>query len=272
MDSRIIADKLNNLRAAIRAKKKLLVAFSGGVDSSVVAKVAQDELGRNALALIVDSETFPRAELELAVKVATELQLRWTAVKHSELANPSFVKNPVNRCYHCRKELAKVLKEVARKEAIDTIADGIIASDFNEHRPGIRAADEANIWHPLAELEFSKSDVRAVAELLRLPVYNKPPMACLSSRIPYGEEITIEKLKMIEAAEEVLKSFGFSQVRVRHYAHGPLARIEVPGAELGLFFDLKLREKITEKLKVLGYTYITVDLEGYRSGSMDEVI
>ncbi|MFA5772265.1 MAG: ATP-dependent sacrificial sulfur transferase LarE [Thermoplasmata archaeon] len=262
--------KIETLKNKMRERKKILVAFSGGVDSAVVAKLAYDSLGKNALAVTIDAETFPKSELEIAKRVAREIRIKHRTIKHSELSNPNIAKNPIDRCYHCRKDLALTLKKIAKLEGIETIADGVNFSDLNEHRPGIMAANEAGIWHPLIEMKLSKKDVRKMAGLLNLTVCDKPSTACLSSRIPYGERITISKLRNIEKAESFLRKLGFSQVRVR--AHKNIARIEVPKNEINLFFDVKKRNKIASELKKLGYTYITLDLEGYRSGSMDEVL
>lgn len=262
--------KIEMLKNKMRERKKILVAFSGGVDSAVVAKLAYDALGKNALAITIDAETFPKSELEIAKIVAREIGIKHRIIKHSELSNPNIAKNPVDRCYHCRKDLAITLRRIAETEGIRTIADGVNFSDLNEHRPGIKAANEEGIWHPLIEMKLSKKNVRKMAEELNLTVYDKPSTACLSSRIPYGEKITISKLRNIEKAESFLRKLGFSQVRVR--VHKNIARIEVSKNEIIMLLDEKKRKSITNELKKLGYTYITLDLEGYRSGSMDEVL
>lgn len=263
-------NKLRLLQKNIKAKKNLLVAFSGGVDSGVVAKVAYALLGKNALAVTADSYTLSREELELAKKLSEEIGIRHRIIKFSELENKKFAENPVNRCYYCRKELARQLKKIARQEKIENIADGVNRDDFKEHRPGIKAADEENILHPLAEANIGKEDVRKIARELGLTAHSKPSTACLASRIPYCERITKQKLKRIEQAEEYLRSLGFAQVRVR--AHGNIARIEVDKKYLSKLIYRKTRQKIIKALKPLGFIYITIDIEGYRSGSMDEVL
>jgi uncharacterized protein len=266
-----ISIKIRLLKQKISEKDKLLVAFSGGVDSAVVSKIAVEALGENAYALIVDSETYPSSELENAENVARELGIKYESVRFSELNNPKFVSNPSNRCYICKQEFARVLREYADAHEIATIADGVITSDFNEHRPGIKATDEAGIWHPLVEVGVDKQDVREIAKELGLSISKKPSSACLSSRIPYGEKITLEKLKRIEKAEAYIKSLEFTQVRVRSY-NDSLARIEINKPDLERLLKPENIGNITIKLKELGFSYITVDLEGYRSGSMDEVL
>jgi uncharacterized protein (TIGR00268 family) len=264
-----LEDKLRRIVNEMKLRKKILVALSGGVDSSVVAKIAYESLGDDALAVIADSETLPRAELEEAKRIAREIGIPVEIIRFSELDDARFVENPPNRCYYCRKGLADEMKKIAASRNIDTIADGINMSDFGEHRPGIIAADEEGFWHPLAEFNLGKDDVRQIAKSMDMSIYDKPSMACMSSRIPYGERITKDKLARVEKAEEMLKSYGFSQLRVR--AHGDIARIEVPASEMKKFLMEDVNE-LTAKLKSLGFNYVTLDLEGFRSGSMDEVL
>lgn len=263
-------DKVEELIASIAAEGKLLVAFSGGVDSAVLAKLAYDALGKNAVAVTVDAETFPKSEFETAKNVAREIGIRHLIVKHSELENPKISSNTPERCYYCKKDLTKVLGNIAEGEGIKTIADGVTQSDLCEHRPGIRAANEAGFWHPLLSLKFTKDEVRRLAKNLNLSVSKKPSSACLSSRIPYGERITREKLRRIEAAEDFLRGIGFTQVRVR--SHENIARIEVLPTEMKKIMPQKTRDMISKALKKIGYGYITIDIQGYRSGSMDEVL
>ncbi len=261
-------DKLDELRDEIAGKGKILIAFSGGVDSGLLTKIAYDVLNDNALAVTLDTETIPRNELKDAKNIASRIGITHRIVRFSELQNEQLIKNPPNRCYHCKKESAKVLRRIAAEVGIKTIADGVNLSDFGEHRPGIIACDEEGIWHPFVETGIKKSEVRAMAKEVGLPFWDKPSMACLSSRIPYGEQITKEKLIMIEDAETVLRSAGFRQFRVR--IHGNIARIEVPTEDMDELF--KLKERIYLSLKGIGFAYITMDLEGYRSGSMDEIL
>ncbi|MBE0515912.1 MAG: ATP-dependent sacrificial sulfur transferase LarE [Methanophagales archaeon] len=260
--------KLEKLKQKIAQKENILIAFSGGVDSGLLTKVAYDVLGEKALAVTLDSETLPRSELEHAKKFVKAIGIKHMIIPSSELQNEEFVKNPLNRCYYCKKESARILKQIAAGKEMECIADGVNLSDYDEYRPGIKACDEEGIWHPFVEVGITKSDIRGISKDLGLSFWTKPSSACLSSRIPYGERITGEKLKMIEDAEEVLKSLGFSQIRVRK--HGDIARIELVEEEMKKLLELK--EKVIKELRGIGFDYITVDLEGYRSGSMDEII
>ncbi len=259
-------DKYQQLMAAIKSKEKVVVAFSGGVDSALLAKIAYDALGANAWAVLVDSETVPGYELECASALATELGFNYEIVKMEQLSDEDFNRNTPNRCYFCRKGMAEQLLAFAKDKGIKTIIAGAQASDLSDHRPGIKAFDEAGIWHPLIELKFSKDEVRQLGRHLDLPVSEKPSMACLSSRVPYGQQITSEVLNMIANAEEYLRELGFTQYRAR--THDKMIRIEIDTEE----FDniLKHRDQIIEKMKELGYLYVTLDLEGFKSGSMNE--
>jgi uncharacterized protein len=261
-------EKLKHLKEIIKEKDSLMIAFSGGVDSSLVAKIANEVLGEKALAVTLTSDTFSKRELESAKIIAQEIGITHEIIESSELGNEAFVKNPENRCYYCKKEESAVLKRIAKGKGIKYIADGVNLSDFDEHRPGIKALDEEDIIHPLVEARIKKSDIKAMAKFLGLSNYNMPSTTCLSSRISYGEEITSEKLKRIEEAESFILSLGFRQVRVR--CHKDVARIEVEKEEIKN--AISFREEIVRKLKTVGFKYITLDLEGYRSGSMDEVL
>lgn len=246
-------------------KESVLVAFSGGVDSSIIAKAAMLS-GKRAVAATASSITYPARELEQAIKTAAEAGIKHIVFEEGE--RPELFSNPVNRCYFCRRGLTDGLKRVAALQGIKTIVDGANADDTKEHRPGMRAMREAGVLSPLMELGFGKKDVREIADYFGLSVKGKPSAACLASRIPYGEEITREKLARIDTAEEFLLGLGFEQVRVRH--HGSIARVEV--LERDIEKAAALKKDISEKLKSLGFTYVTLDLQGYRSGSMDEVI
>lgn len=262
------SDKLDALKKKISENEKLLIAFSGGVDSSLLAKIAADVLGDRALAVILDSETMPRSELQNAEELARSLGLNCRTSMFSILQDEEFVKNPRDRCYICKKRSAHQLKEIAVREGIARIADGVNLSDFGDFRPGIRACDEEGIWHPFVEARITKEEIREIAQEMSLPFWNKPSSACLSSRIPYGERISEENLRMVEEAEEYLKSLGFGQLRVR--THGPMARIEVPKEDRER--ALNLGEHIAKRLKAIGFGYVALDLEGFRSGSMNEVL
>lgn len=251
-----------------RDKEGVLIAFSGGVDSAVVAKAAYDALGDKAIAATARSATMPSWELEDAKRVAREIGIRHVIFHEDEFETPGFAENPPDRCYHCRKGLVKGLKEVARRHGIDCIVDGANADDTREHRPGMQAMRESDVKSPLLELELGKETVRRIARHFKLSVSDKPPMACLASRVPYGEKITREKLQRIEKAEGYLRRKGFRTLRVRH--HNGIARIEVGEDEIPKVIEH--RKEITRKLKEMGFTYVSLDLEGYRSGSMDEAL
>ncbi|HUI40109.1 MAG TPA: ATP-dependent sacrificial sulfur transferase LarE [Methanothrix sp.] len=262
------SDKLAALKKRIDENERLLIAFSGGVDSSLLAKIAADLLGDRALSVILDSEMMPRSELRSAEETANTLGLNCRKAKFSILQDEEFMKNPVNRCYLCKKKSAQVLKEIAAKEGIVRIADGVNLSDCSDLRPGIRACDEECIWHPFVEAGITKEDIREIAREMSLPFWKKPSSACLASRVPYGEMVSKNNLRMVEEAEDYLKSLGFEQLRVR--AHGRIARIEVLKEERER--ALNLGEDIARRLKEIGFGYAALDLEGFRSGSMNEVL
>jgi len=242
-----------------------LVAFSGGIDSSLLAKVASDTLGDKAVAVTTDSSTLPQRELKNAKLIAREIGIKHIIVKHDELNNEDFRKNSSDRCYHCKLESISVLKKISKEIGFNSILFGVNHDDLADHRPGHRALSEQAACTPLLDVGFTKDEVRELAKKLRLSNYDKPSMACLASRIPYGEEVTKEKLKMVEEAEGFIMDFGIEQVRVRHY--NELARIEVPPEEFPSI--LKNKDHIVNGLKRLGFQYITLDLQGYRTGSMN---
>lgn len=254
--------------AAMRARRRVLVAYSGGVDSGLVARIAHDALGPDALAVIADAESLSRRELDEALDEAREIGIRVEVVRVSELANPSYASNPANRCYFCRKELGAVLSPLAARLGYDVIADGVNVSDLGDHRPGIRAMDEEGFWHPLVDAGLAKADVRAVARRLGLSFADKPSNACLSSRIAYGEVITVEKLRRVEAAEKAVRALGFPVIRVR--AHEAIARIEVPLEDVPRIVAPDVAGRVVAALREAGFVHVTVDLRGYRSGSMNE--
>ncbi len=262
------SDKLEDLKKRIAAKGRLLVAYSGGVDSSLLAKVATDVLGEYALCVILDCETMPGSELRHAIELAKSLGLNYQVAKYSMLENRGFIENPPTRCYICKKESSRMLKKIAAENEISVIADGANLSDYKDYRPGIAACNEEGIWHPFVDAGITKEDIRNISRSMDLPFWDKPSSACLSSRVPYGEMITHEKLRTVEEAEDFLKSLGFRQLRVR--AHGKIARIEVLREDMDK--ALSERNKIVMKLKRIGFEYVTLDLEGFRSGSMNEVL
>lgn len=268
--SRTPAEHHALLRDAFRAKQSVLVAFSGGVDSAVLAKLGADVLGpAHSLALIVDSESYAREEKDAAVAFASALGVPHEVVFHSELADPNYVANPIDRCYFCRKGLSDITLRIAGERGYRAVAVGTNADDLSDWRPGMRAIQENGLWQPFLELDMSKADVRALAKHMDLPVWDKPSMACLSSRIPYGEAITLEKLTRVGHAESYLRERGFRQVRVRTF-EGRQARIEVLPDEIERL-ETMLPE-VRTRFEVLGYADVVIDAKGYRMGALHEMI
>jgi uncharacterized protein len=260
-----LKEKYEKLRGAIHSKNGLVVAYSGGVDSALLAKVAFDELGDSAIAVLIDSETVPAFEASEAERLAKDIGIKFELVLVSQLDDEDFVKNDSKRCYYCRKTMAEELQKLAIRYGIAHIAAGAQATDLDDYRPGIQAFHEASVWHPFIEFEFTKEDIRHLAEFLGLPVATKPAMACLSSRVRYGQEITSKTLNMIAKAEDYLRELGFTQYRAR--THDKLLRIEVLPEEFERL--LQNRDTIMKHMKSLGYDFVTLDLRGFKSGSMN---
>lgn len=262
------ANKIKHLSNILTNMESLVVAYSGGVDSTLVLKVAFDCLGDRALALTAVSKSLPAFELAEAKRIASFIGAKHTLMDTFEIDDPRYQENTPNRCYFCKSEVYEVLATYARQQGFAYVVDGTNAEDTGDHRPGRKAARDLGIRSPLQEAGLTKSEIRQLARSYNLPNWDKPAAACLSSRIPYGSHITPELLSQVERAEHLLHTLGFRELRVRH--HDQLARIEVPPTE----FDrlLSLREEIIPAFKDLGYLYVTIDIAGFRSGSLNEVL
>jgi pyridinium-3,5-biscarboxylic acid mononucleotide sulfurtransferase len=260
--------KLQNLRSLLNDSDGAVIGYSGGCDSTLLAAVAKEELGNRALCVLLSFEAFPESEKDDALKTADALGLSVITVREKMLEDADFVANTVDRCYFCKKVMFGRLSAIGRHNSIAFIADGSNTDDLNDDRPGMRAASELGVKSPLLEAGFTKNDIRKLSRLMKLPTWNKPSFSCLASRIPYGTRIEQKLLKRIETAEQLLKEMGFHQVRVRH--HGDIARIEVKGNEIQRLAAAGIRRSVESGLQQLGYHYVTLDLHGYETGSMNK--
>lgn len=268
---RLLEEKYQRLLNWFKNKKGVLVAFSGGVDSTLVAYAAKTVLGEKALAVTADSPLLPPGELEEAKKLAKLIDIRHKIIEVNELENEHLMENPPNRCYYCKKELMSTLLKIASEEGLEVVVDGTNVDDTRSYRPGVKALKELGIRSPLAEIGLRKDEVRVISRMLGLPTADKPPVACLASRFPYGKKITLEAVKRVGEAETIIKKLaGVKLVRVRD--HGDIARIEVAREERRKLFNERLLDEISKKLKELGFLYVAMELEGYVSGSLDKMV
>ncbi|MEK6287595.1 MAG: ATP-dependent sacrificial sulfur transferase LarE [Acidobacteriota bacterium] len=265
-----IASKERKLKELLQSFGSVIVAFSGGVDSAYLAYVASEELGERALAVTGDSASYPTFQRELANQITARFGVRHEIILTAEFDDPNYISNPSNRCYYCKSELYTKLDQMARDRGVSVICDGTNADDVGDYRPGRQAARELGVRSPLLECGMTKAEIRELSRRAGLPTWNEPASACLSSRVPYGQIVTIEKLSMVDKAEMALKQLGFRQVRVRH--HGDVARIEVAEEEMTRALDPEMARRMSAALKAVGFKYVTLDLEGYRTGSLNEAL
>jgi uncharacterized protein len=263
-----LAAKLERLRAIFAPMPSLLVAFSGGVDSTFVLKVAHDTIGDRLLALTTTSPTMPDQDRRSALAMAARIGARHLVIDSNELEIPGYARNPLNRCYLCKHNLFTVCEAKARELGIGAIVDGLNLDDLHDYRPGIKAAAELSVRHPLVEAELSKAEIRELSRALDLPTWDRPASPCLSSRFPYGTLITEEALRRVERGEEFLHELGFAVARVRY--HGDVARLEVEAGDIPRLLVPAIRDQVDSELRRLGFRFVTVDLKGFRSGSLNE--
>ena len=270
LDPVVLERKQEKLFSILRGLKRVIVAYSGGTDSAFLAWAAGKVLGENAIAITADSPSIPESHKQDAVEYAKQCGFRQEFIKTHEFENPDYLKNDPKRCFHCKDEMFRRLEEVARERGIPHVVYGVNRDDLGDYRPGQEAARQHGIKAPLVEADLGKAEIRALARQAGLPFWDRPAAACLSSRVPYGMPVTPEKLRIIEQGEEAVKALGLRQFRVRH--HGEVARLEFSPEEMPKALTVEMARKLTAIFKPLGFRYVTIDLEGYRQGSLNEVL
>jgi len=268
MSTSALDTKLARMRAILAPMRSVIVAFSGGVDSTFVLKVAYDTIGDRVLALTTTSPTMPDEDRESALAMAQVIGARHLIVESNELEIPGYSANPLNRCYLCKHNLFTVCEAKAGELGIDNIVDGLNLDDLHDYRPGMQAASEKRVRHPLVEAELSKAEIRELSRAMRLPTWDRPASPCLSSRFPYGTEITPEGLAKVAAGERILHAMGFKVARVRF--HGEVARLELERSEMERIFETQIRDAVDREFKKIGFRFVAIDLKGFRSGSLNE--